>query len=637
MVEAKTFTSRFLKMSSSGQIRQRSVFCTLLFFLLLIQACKSTTSYPKEEYDSRDSVQIKAILDTMHIKALMPVDTVWCDSVLSTFNDLETFKRYPDLVYEAYKWNFIAHGFRNAEMLDSFKLLMAQYPVERLKPYITYVEARIEVSMAMQNVNESATLKLLEAYEQFQSYKNTAGIALCCKWLGFLHMQSGQYEKSISYSKKALELVVDLEEDHILRNNIYRCYDYLEQYDSADFYIHNSVSPYYMFYTIDTCKYNYYLRGMAEETDEYFTKNFPVLLKDENQSIGLYAVKVYCSILLDRKRFREAEKYIQMGLVCNDTTDEFMLYKIAYRIYDSLQNYRLAYKYLQLDRALDDKDLIKSSQSNVGSWLKKSEYKLKEQKLNFDKEMATQQLTAQRKQKYYLVAGSVLLLIIALLTFLNYRSQKLAKEQANTLLLNILPEEVADELKQKGHADARHFDNVTVFFSDFKSFTTVSEKLTPQQLVDELHECFSAFDNIISKYGIEKIKTVGDAYLCVSGLPTTNPNHAEDMVKVALEIQQFMKERKRLNANREGLFDIRVGLNSGSVVAGIVGVKKFAYDIWGDTVNTAARMEQNGEPGKINISEATYVLVKDKFNCEYRGEIEAKNKGKLKMFFVEMA
>jgi class 3 adenylate cyclase len=207
------------------------------------------------------------------------------------------------------------------------------------------------------------------------------------------------------------------------------------------------------------------------------------------------------------------------------------------------------------------------------------------------------------------------------------------RDRSESLLLNILPAEVAEELKTKGTAEAKLFNDVTVFFSDFKSFTTISEKLSPQQLVDELHECFSAFDHIIQKYGIEKIKTVGDAYLAVSGLPLANPNHASDMIKAALEIQEFISTRKS-KAPFGGLGAVRIGIHSGSVVAGIVGVKKFAYDIWGDTVNTAARMEQNGEAGKVNISQATYELVKDKFACEFRGEIEAKNKGKLKMYFV---
>jgi class 3 adenylate cyclase/Flp pilus assembly protein TadD len=206
------------------------------------------------------------------------------------------------------------------------------------------------------------------------------------------------------------------------------------------------------------------------------------------------------------------------------------------------------------------------------------------------------------------------------------------KQESERLLLNILPAEVAEELKAKGFADAKHFTDVTVLFTDFVGFTSVSEQLTPQQLVNELHSCFKAFDEITSKYNIEKIKTVGDAYLAVCGLPLADENHADNVVNAAIEIKEFMLSRRKELGSKT--FEIRIGVHSGSVVAGIVGVKKFAYDIWGDTVNTAARMEQNSEANKINISEATYELVKDKFTCEYRGEIEAKNKGKMKMYFV---
>ena len=207
------------------------------------------------------------------------------------------------------------------------------------------------------------------------------------------------------------------------------------------------------------------------------------------------------------------------------------------------------------------------------------------------------------------------------------------KQKSDDLLRNILPEEVANELKQKGSSEAKYFDHVTVIFTDFVDFTKAGERLTPQQLVDELHTCFKAFDDIASKYNIEKIKTIGDAYLAVSGLPAADHNHAENTVRAALDIKAFMNERKkRLPATT---FDIRIGLHSGAVVAGIVGVKKFAYDIWGDTVNTAARMEQSSLPDKINISQTTYELIKDKFICTYRGEIAAKNKGDMNMYFVE--
>lgn len=209
---------------------------------------------------------------------------------------------------------------------------------------------------------------------------------------------------------------------------------------------------------------------------------------------------------------------------------------------------------------------------------------------------------------------------------------KTEKQKSDKLLLNILPGEVADELKAKGMTTAKHFDNVTVLFTDFVNFTEAGGRMSPQQLVDELHTCFKAFDEIADKYKIEKIKTVGDAYLAVAGLPTPDPKHAENIVQAAIEINAYMHNRQTINENT---FKIRIGINSGSVVAGIVGVKKFAYDIWGDTVNTAARMEQNSEPGRINISQTTYDLVKNKFNCEFRGEIDAKGKGMLKMYFVQ--
>jgi ligand-binding sensor domain-containing protein len=210
------------------------------------------------------------------------------------------------------------------------------------------------------------------------------------------------------------------------------------------------------------------------------------------------------------------------------------------------------------------------------------------------------------------------------------------KDEVENLLLNILPAEVAEELKVKGSAEAQQFDEVTVLFTDFKGFTQLSEKMSPKELVFVINEYFSAFDHIMVKYGVEKIKTIGDAYMAVGGLPITTSTHATDVISAAIEIQQFMAEQKsRKEAQGELFFDIRIGIHTGPVVAGIVGVKKFAYDIWGDTVNTASRMESNGEVGKINISQTTYTLVKDKFNCVERGKIQVKGKGEVDMYFVD--
>jgi class 3 adenylate cyclase len=210
------------------------------------------------------------------------------------------------------------------------------------------------------------------------------------------------------------------------------------------------------------------------------------------------------------------------------------------------------------------------------------------------------------------------------------------KKKSDELLLNILPEEVAEELKVKGAAEAKMINDATVLFTDFKDFTQIAEKFTPQKLVSEIHQCFSAFDRIMQKYGVEKIKTIGDSYMAAGGIPTPNSTHAIDVVRAALEIQAFMKDHKeKKEALGELFFEIRIGIHTGPVVAGIVGVKKYSYDIWGDTVNTASRMETSGERGCVNISGATYELVKNTFTCTYRGKIDAKNKGMIDMYFVE--
>ncbi len=210
------------------------------------------------------------------------------------------------------------------------------------------------------------------------------------------------------------------------------------------------------------------------------------------------------------------------------------------------------------------------------------------------------------------------------------------KKKSDDLLLNILPAETAEELKSTGHSKAKRIEQVTVMFTDFKNFTQASENLSPEELVHEINACFSAFDTIITSYGIEKIKTIGDAYMCAGGLPEPGTTRPEDVVSAALEMQKFI-ERMKHERMGKGLpfFELRIGIHTGPVVAGIVGLKKFAYDIWGDTVNIAARMESSGETGKINISGATFNLVKDKFSCMYRGKIQAKNKGEIDMYFVD--
>jgi len=256
-------------------------------------------------------------------------------------------------------------------------------------------------------------------------------------------------------------------------------------------------------------------------------------------------------------------------------------------------------------------------------------------------ELQTQKRKRERAALWATGATALLLIFLALGTFGRYRYMQRTnkiisaeRDRSEGLLLNILPKETAQELKEKGRVKAQRFDAVTVLFTDFQGFTKHAESLDPEKLIKSLDHYFGYFDSLMDKYGLEKIKTVGDAYMCASGLPFPSEDHAHRMVKAAMDMLEFVEASKADPSADHIKFDVRIGINSGPVVAGIVGTKKFAYDIWGDTVNIAARMESTSEVGRINVAEGTYQLIKDAYDCEYRGEIDVKNRGKLNMYFV---
>lgn len=343
-------------------------------------------------------------------------------------------------------------------------------------------------------------------------------------------------------------------------------------------------------------------------------------------------------------RFTEAGQYLQDALVLSQTIGSLEqitnCYESLYQFENEQGHYREALDYHLLYIA--NRDSLLSNESAKKTAQQKMQF-------DFDKKEAAAQLEQEKKDAVaaeeskrqtillvVFIAGFVVVLLSAVVFFRQRNNIAKEKKRSDGLLLNILPAEVAEELKEKGSADAQHIDQVTVLFTDFKGFTQLAERLSPRALVAEINECFSAFDAIMEKYGVEKIKTIGDAYMAAGGLPTPNKTHASDVVKAALEIQQFMQQHKTEKAaGGEPFFEIRIGIHTGPVVAGIVGVKKFQYDIWGDTVNTASRMESSGETGKVNISETTYRLVNHTFNCSPRGNIAAKGKGEIAMYFVD--
>ncbi|MEN9399113.1 MAG: hypothetical protein RL632_214 [Bacteroidota bacterium] len=396
--------------------------------------------------------------------------------------------------------------------------------------------------------------------------------------------------------------------------------------------------------------YVYYEQGVAalKEKSTKSARYFSLALDATEKAKAIF-------LSMNNRRFQIIAE-LNIGLVYNELKDYNTAKKWCYSAYQTatelkvpplerdacdclyksnkaLGNNKEALSYFEMYKSLNDS--IENLDNERAMVEKELNFSYEKEQLADSLKYAQKEIvTASRIQKQQvglISAGGILLLIIVLMIVV-VRSKKRSDE----LLLNILPYETAQELKQKGQAETKNFDSVTVLFTDFKGFTTISETLSPKELITEIDTCFKGIDRIMEKYGIEKIKTIGDAYMAAGGLPKENMSHPIDVVMAAEEILVFMDQLKQERIHKNlPYFEIRVGIHTGPVIAGIVGIKKFSYDIWGDTVNTASRMESSGEVNRINLSGATYALIKDQYACEYRGKVEAKNKGKIDMYFLE--
>lgn len=536
-----------------------------------------------------------------------------------------------------------------------------------------------EYSLALQSI--------LKSYGIAKEFNYQKGISHSTNDLGLVYYSIGDYATALNYffiSLKIKEINHDSLAIEAAYNNIVDVYKEEKNIDEAKTYLFKELAvstnikdSLYMGYAYVSFG-ELYLRLNKLDSALYCANKAKKISKGTKNEITLATSISYLgSILFRQGKYRDAfltyksalkiadsinEKEI-ISMICNylgDVNVKLDMFPEAKRYYDTALSIALKIndkkKIMQCYLALTSYDSASGNHDSVLGHYKlyvayrdsmfniNNARKIENEKISYEfaqqsaiaKEESERKIQRQRMLRNVFIGGFGLALLFSLVFF--FQRVKIGKEKkrSDDLLLNILPAETAEELKSSGSTRARNYDMVTVLFTDFKNFTKASENLTAQELVNEINYCYSEFDRIVTYFGIEKIKTIGDGYMAAGGLPVENKTNAVDTVKAALAIRNFIEEEKiKRQAAGKSFFEIRIGVHTGPVVAGVVGIKKFAYDIWGDTVNIASRMESSAEPGKVNISGATYELVKDQFKCTYRGKIQAKNKGEIDMYFIE--
>lgn len=646
-----------------------------LFFVLMIlyPPCKAT-SQSSPEADSLFSLLDKNPNDTATYRALNRVinGLYYTDSELamkialkkleyakSAKNNYATGKALLDIgiVYD------ISGSYDSA--LANFNQALKLAEENELEELQGDIYNNLSITHAVLGNMEESISCALKALAIFEKSKDSTRIAKIYNNLGARYSELGYNNEALDYYQKAASINEQLQDKKKLAynyGNIGLLYYDLHNGEKALEYFKKSMQ------LQDTTqdKFNFsialhnlslaYQRLSQFDTALYYEKQAYKLACEVNDELGkITSINGLAAIHRGLGKNREALDYFhQSEIIAENMGARYYLINIygsIAELYAEFKDYQKAFVYNQKYSALKD-SILTFERDKATLKIKEFEDEKKQQEIQLlTKDSEIQKLNIKRQK---IIRNSVsilgiLILLMAIGLLHRYRYVRKTrnelskkniiinqeKERSDELLLNILPAETAEELKNTGHSDARHFDMVTVMFTDFKGFTYMAEKLPPQELVNEIDYCFRNFDLIISKHNIEKIKTIGDAYMCAGGLPTANDTNPVDVVKAGLEIQAFMLDlKKRKKEENKPYFELRLGINTGPVVAGIVGTKKFQYDIWGDTVNIASRMESSGEVGKVNISQMTFEQVKDKFTFEHRGKVEAKNKGAIDMYFV---
>jgi adenylate cyclase len=446
---------------------------------------------------------------------------------------------------------------------------------------------------------------------------------------GSLAEDMNKPEKALFYHRKSREIWQSLGKPGFEGVNFMHlgvCHDLLGQTDSAIFYLGQSVK------TLESMKDNQNLALVYNLLGNAYYKGGQIQNAKKWCEKGLAISK---QLLVVRYQAKSCDCLFNVYEDLGDLRKALFYHKQSVLLRDSVYNEQKAKEItrIEMDHGFQQRQFADSLETSV----KKQKEELKFQ----------QDLTREKEKRNVSIFAGILFLFLAggLWNRLYYVRKSRAllsdeKEKSEKLLLKILPAEIVEELKEHGKSEGRDHNDVSILFVDVKDFTGVALKMTPKELVSEINTCFEAFDAITESHGLEKIKTIGDSYMAAAGVPAPKKDGARQTILASLAIQEYLKDRKKIR-DAEGLpsFEMRAGIHTGHVVAGVVGSNKFQYDIWGDAVNTASRMETSGEAGKVNISGTTYEMVKDDpdFQFDFRGAIKAKGKGLLDMYFVELA
>jgi len=522
--------------------------------------------------------------------------------------------------------------------------------------------ANLQSNMGTVYNNQGDDTKALGLYLQSLKASEEIGdslrIATALMNIGLVYSKNDNtYDKALEYYSRALPISEGLKDKDAIGTtclNIGEVYYFKEDYALALEYFKRSLAELEysgnVFYSLNYIGRVYAKRGDFEDAIKIQKESYDRAKKVDAKLDMVRALLALADTYVLRKDYNTALDVLgeakQLTIEVGSIREEKESYEKLVQSYENLGDYKNAFfSQKELTRTKDTLNII-ANERNLGRLQLNYDIDKKQGEIELlTKDRELQRLTIQKQKlfKNAFLAGGLLLLIIAFIILRNYLAKvKINKlldkqnEEIEGLLLNILPEEVAKELQEYGKAKPRDYKSVSVLFTDFKGFSSIAKTLNPNELVEELSAFFVGFDKIIEKYNLEKIKTIGDAYMCAGGVPSSNDSHPLDTVRAGLDMQKFMKENNiKRKAEGKVPWDLRVGIHTGPIVAGVVGEKKYAYDIWGSTVNIASRMESNGEAGKVNISETTYTLIKDYFTCHHRGKISAKNVGEIDMYFID--